>query len=180
MIMSRYRRATGSTFFFTVFSCRRRAILCDDRIRTALRQAIALVRSRHPFVIEACVLLPNHIHTIWTLPDCDNDFSIRWSEIKRFVSSSCRAAYHEPSIQTQAARERRESTIWHRRFWEHRIRDEHDFARHCDYIHFNPVKHGQVRRVGDWPYSTFHRYVRHGIYAHDWAGTAECSTLEFE
>lgn len=178
--MSRYRRVAGSTFFFTVVSYHRRAILCDEQIRAALRQAICLVQSRCPFKIDAWVLLPDHIHTIWTLPECDDDFSTRWSEIKRFVSSSCRAEFHRPALQTLVQRERRESTIWQRRFWEHRIRNERDLIKHFDYVHFNPVKHGYARRVQEWPYSTFHRYAASGLYPGDWGGSPDLMSLDFE
>lgn len=168
--MSRYRRARGRTFFFTVVAFHRRPILCDAPIRIALRQAILLVAATRPFVIDAWVLLPDHLHAIWTLPEGDDDFSTRWSEIKRFVSTSCREVFHRPDLQGPRARARRESTIWQRRFWEHGIRDEHDMAQHMDYVHFNPVRHGHASSVSRWPYSTFHRYVRQGVYPPDWGG----------
>jgi putative transposase len=180
--MSRYRRATtaGSSYFFTVVAYRRQPILCDEAIRNALRTAIETVRVGRPFIIDAWVLLPDHLHCVWTLPDGDADFSTRWKIIKRDVSLDCREDYRRADLVTASKRKHRESTVWQRRFWEHQIRDENDFARHVDYIHFNPVKHGHVKQVADWPYSTFHRYVRAGVYARDWAGAKESMELEYE
>jgi putative transposase len=123
-----------------------------------------------PFVIEGWVLLPDHLHCIWTLPEGDADFSTRWSLIKRSVSHFAAEMALDPVLRKASARKRRESTIWQRRFWEHLIRDEADMERHLDYIHFNPVRHGYVARAADWPYSTIHRYVREGVYPVDWAG----------
>jgi putative transposase len=168
--MSRYRRAVGgNTFFFTVVTHRRRPILCEAPVIDALREAISHVRSSRPFVIDGFVLLPDHLHCVWTLPDEDVDFSIRWSLIKHHVSFACRGLYVDGSS-TPSRRKHRDGGIWQRRFWEHRIRDDLDFQRHLDYVHFNPVKHGLVECVGRWPYSTFHRYVAAGLYAEDWAG----------
>jgi putative transposase len=179
--MPRYRRChIGPTFFFTVVAHRRRAILCDDSVRLALRRAIVTVRATHPFAIDGWVLLPDHMHCIWTLPEGDRDLSRRWSEIKRYVSTCVRDEFRDARLLTQSRRVRRESTIWQRRFWEHAIRGENDFERHLDYIHFNPVKHGHAGRVIDWPYSTFGRYVREGVYPADWGGTPELSNMSYE
>jgi len=179
--MPHYRRLfTGSTYFFTVVAYQRRRILCDPALRTALRQAIQKVRRIRPFMIDGWVLLPDHMHCIWTLPAGDTDYSTRWAEIKRQVSNACRTSLHTPELLTRSGRNRGESTIWQRRFWEHQIRDHVDMEKHLDYMHFNPVKHGHVRQVSDWPYSTFHRYVREGIYASDWAGTLEIVEMELE
>ncbi|MGI4719803.1 MAG: REP-associated tyrosine transposase [Janthinobacterium lividum] len=177
--MPHYRRAlTGTTYFFTLVTHRRRPILCDDDIRAALRRAIEQVRSRLPFDTDAIVLMPDHLHCIWTLPADDTNFSLRWSQIKHHVSYSCREKY---SMTLSKSRQRqRASSIWQRRFWEHRIRDEIDMKRHVDYIHFNPVKHGLVRSAAEWPYSTFKRFVRDGVYAPDWGGNPACDDMEFE
>ncbi len=176
-----YRRLfTGSTYFFTVVTYQRRRILCEPDLRAALRQAIQTVRRTRPFTIDAWVLLPDHMHSIWTLPTEDTDYSTRWAEIKRQVSTSCRNSLHAPELLTRSGKHRGESTIWQRRFWEHQIRDGVDMERHLDYLHFNPVKHGHARQVIDWPYSTFHRYVREGIYAGDWAGTVEIGDMALE
>jgi len=179
-IMSRFRRATaGSTFFFTVISHRRRPILCDETIRAALRDAIHAVRMRRPFAIDAWVLLPDHLHCIWTLPDGDSDYSARWSQIKHHVSFRCRDAYDD-SLLGRAGKARGEAAIWQRRFWEHRIRDDVDMERHVDYIHFNPVRHGHAVHAATWPYSTFSRYVREGVYPPDWGGAPHLDELDFE
>ena len=179
--MPRYRRLfTGPTYFFTVVAYRRRPIFCLSVFRTALHQAIDTVRLTRPFVIDAWVLLPDHMHCIWTLPTGDVDYPTRWAEIKRDVASACRSTLHDPALLTNVGRNRRESTIWQRRSWEHQVRDAFDMEKHVDYIHFNPVGHGLVRRVGDWPYSTFHRYVRDGRYAGDWAGSGDSGELGWE
>jgi putative transposase len=178
--MSRYRRAAGgTTYFFTVVTHRRRPILCIDPVMLALREAIARVRVARPFVVDAFVLLPDHLHCIWTLPDGDVDFSGRWSLIKHHVSYACGQVL-SPAVTTESRRKHRDAGIWQRRFWEHRIRDDADLERHVDYIHFNPVKHGLSGSVADWPYSTFHRYVKAGVYASDWAGAAGQDGLDFE
>jgi putative transposase len=131
-----------------------------------LRTAFDETRRRHPFTINAMVVLPDHLHALWTMPEGDADFATRWRLIK--ATFSRRLPQGERISDSRAARGER--GIWQRRYWEHTIRDENDFARHVDYIHINPVKHGLVTRVGDWPDSTFHRTVERGIYPEDWAG----------
>lgn len=170
--MSRYRRTNseGATYFFTVVTYRRQPLLCDAPIRKALRQAIETVRVKRPFKIDAWVLLPDHLHCIWTLPPGDADYAMRWGMIKRSVSRACAPDYKRPEWITASKGKHRESTIWQRRFWEHRIKDEQDYIRHVDYIYYNPVKHGVCERVIDWPYSTFHRDVARGVTAMDWGG----------
>ncbi|WP_159702100.1 transposase [Massilia sp. 9I] len=177
--MPHYRRAlTGTSYFFTVVTHRRRPILCDGAVRDALRHAIENVRTRLPFTTNAMVLMPDHLHCIWTLPDGDTDFSLRWSQIKHYVSHACGQRY---SGTLSASRQRqRTAAIWQRRFWEHQIRDETDMERHVDYIHYNPVKHGFVAAASAWPYSTFSRFVRAGIYPADWGGNPACDGMEFE
>jgi len=170
--MSHYRRAhtAGATYFFTVVTYQRQPILCDVAVRHALRAAISSVRAAWPFSIDAWVLLPDHLHCIWTLPPGDADYATRWSMIKRQVSVMCRGTYQRTELLTASKRKHRESTLWQRRYWEHQIRGEADFMRHVDYIHYNPVKHGQCERAAEWPYSTFHRYVACGIYPLEWGG----------
>lgn len=172
--MSRYRRAKieGGTYFFTLNTLRRQTVLTSPIVRTALREAINLTRKQHPFTIDAWILLPDHLHCIWTLPQGDTDFGTRWSLIKRHVTQSTRHDVGSSPISKSRA-SRREGNLWQRRFWEHAIRDEEDFARHVDYIHWNPVKHGLTQSVSEWPYSTFHRYVKEGVYAADWGGFME-------
>lgn len=173
--MSRYRRANtaGGTYFFTVVAYRRQPVLCDAAIRAALCEAVLSVRRTKPFSVDAWVLLPDHLHCVWTLPDGDADFSGRWSLIKSRVSRAVGLQYRRAEWMNASKLKHREATIWQRRFWEHCILDGNDFRRHVDYLHFNPVKHGLVSRVADWPYSTFHRFAAKGIYPPDWAGRAE-------
>jgi putative transposase len=158
------------TFFFTVVSYRRQPILCDAPVRAALRGAIHEVRRSNPFAIDAWVLLPDHLHCIWTPPPDEGDFSLRWSLIKSRVSRAIGKQYRRAEWLNASKSKHRESTIWQRRFREHCIRDEEDLRHHVDYLHFNPVKHGLAPRVPDWPHSTFHRFVKTGIYPPDWAG----------
>jgi len=180
-IMTYYRRTRiGTTFFFTLVTYHRRPILCYSTIRLSLRRAIDDVRKTRPFAINAWVLMPDHLHCVWTLPSGDSDFSMRWSLIKRSVSSFSPDVVLDPDVRNASARKHRESTIWQRRFWEHLIRDDADFERHLDYIHYNPVRHGYVTRAVDWPYSTIHRYVRDGVYPIDWAGGADPGWGDFE
>lgn len=178
--MAHYRRALdGTTYFFTVVTYRRRPILCDEPVRSALRTAIESVRIRLPFHIDAIVLMHDHLHCIWTLPDNDVNFALRWSQIKHHVAFACRDAYGDFTV-TAAQRRRREAPIWQRKYWEHRIRDERDMEKHVDYIHYNPVKHGVAAGAGMWAYSSFKRYVERGVYPADWGGTDEVRGMELE
>ena len=154
--MPNYRRyrVLGGTYFFTVNLLERRQ---DTLVRNIaiLRDAVRKTRNERPFRIDAWVVLPDHIHCIWTLPVGDDDFSNRWKSIKiRFVQALPRTEYRST---TRIAKGER--AVWQRRFWEHVIRDEIDFARHMDYIHINPVKHGLVHHLANWPYSSFHRFI---------------------
>jgi putative transposase len=164
--MVQYRRnfLPGGTFFITATLANRSSSALTDHI-VCLRPSVIQTRRQHPFVIDAIVVLPDHLQMVITLPDGDADFSIRLSLIKRrFTDAVVRAG--SPIARLPNG----EMAQWQRRFWEHTVRDEGDFERHVDYIHFNPVKHGLVTRVRDWPYSSFHRYVRIGILPEDWAG----------
>ncbi len=165
--MTNYRRnfIAGASFFFTVNLADRRRRLLTERI-DLLRATFKDVRRRHPFTIDAIVVLPEHLHAIWTLPEGDADFAMRWRQIK---ADFARQVFGSEQVSSSRA-DRGERGIWQRRYWEHTLRDEEDFARHMDYIHFNPVKHGHVERVKDWPYSSFHRMVKLGFYPADWAG----------
>jgi putative transposase len=168
--MPNYRRVfvPGGCWFFTVNLFDRRKTFLVDHI-DALRDAVARTRHRYPFVIDAVVVLPDHIHAVWTLPPGDADFSVRWRLIKsRFAQVLPR--HERPS---HIRKERGERGIWQRRFWEHLIRNEADYARHVEYCYINPVKHGLVTSVRDWPHSSFHRDVRAGIVPEDWAGDAD-------
>jgi len=165
--MPTYRRnfLAGGSYFFTVNLANRRLRLLTENI-DLLRAAFRYTRQRHPFAIEAIVVLPDHLHTIWTMPEEDADFAVRWALIKASFSRTLRKG--EPV--SASRRRRRERGIWQRRYWEHTIRDEDDLGRHLDYIHFNPVKHGHVACVATWPYSSFHRMVRLGFYPESWSG----------
>jgi putative transposase len=177
--MPEYRRSqiAGGTYFFTVVTRRRRPVLTETYARSALRAAIQQARKTLPFVIEAWVLMPDHLHCIWTLPHGDTNYAARWAIIKRHAS---RAMASNETALTEGSRQKRgEYGFWQRRFWEHLIRDEEDLRRHLDYIHWNPVKHGCARTVAVWPYSSFHRYVRDGVYAADWGGVGAILEGEF-
>lgn len=178
--MPEYRRADvkGGTYFFTVITYRRQPVLTQPTVRAALREAIDAVRSARPFVVDAWVLLPDHLHCIWTLPPADADYPRRWGMIKRHVSRCCGEFVDLRIERNESRRKRRESTFWQRRYWEHMIRDETDYRRHADYIHWNPVKHGLVQRAIDWPYSTFHRHVRAGTYPASW-GMADADGRDY-
>ncbi|MFC0349775.1 REP-associated tyrosine transposase [Undibacterium danionis] len=172
--MPNYRRAytPGASYFFTVVSHARKPIFLQDQVRQALRAAIISTRIHYPFAIDAWVLLPDHMHCIWTLPNNDHQFSNRWGMIKRQVSQAwvCDGSLLHLS---NSRNKRRESGLWQRRFWEHQIRDEDDFQHHIDYIHWNPVKHQYVSKVIDWPYSSFHRYVKTGLLPPNWGASFE-------
>lgn len=163
----RYRRADvkGGTYFFTVNLLERHRTLLVDHV-DALREVIREVKVRHPFQIDAMVILPDHLHALWTMPEGDADFSMRWMLIKAGFSRQI-----PKEERRNASRQNKgERGIWQRRYWEHLIRDDRDFARHADYIHYNPVKHGHARTVADWRHSTFHEYVRREVYPPGWGG----------
>ncbi len=170
--MPDYRRAKtkGGTYFFTVVTCRRQKILCDKNVRNALRAGIRKTQTTHPFGIDAWVLLPDHLHCIWTLPPKDADFGARWAMIKRYVTKKCGSLLYRDEWMNTSKRRRKESTVWQRRFWEHQIRNDRDYERHMDYVHYNPVKHNLAGSVNEWPFSTFHRYVQKGLYPENWGG----------
>ena len=170
--MPNYRRArtAGGTYFFTVVTEGRQPIFTIPAARAALRDAIEQVRRQYPFVIDAWVLLPEHIHCLWTLPEGDSDFSGRWGMIKAGFSKQMKSSLASDGTVSRSRQRHREVSIWQRRFWEHQIRDDEDFRRHTDYIHYNPVKHGWVTCASDWPYSTFRRYVAAGVYPATWGG----------
>jgi putative transposase len=162
--MRRYIRANipGATYFFTVALEDRRARWLVEHV-DLLRDSVAQVKARHPFTIDAMVVLPDHLHALWTLPPDDADFATRWMLTKQGFARRLRAA-----VDLQARGVKGERVLWQRRYWEHLVRDDEDFARHVDYIHFNPVKHGHVGRAVDWPHSSFHRHVRQGTLPADW------------
>ena len=165
--MRTYIRANlkGGVYFFTVNLAERNnndlLVANIDILRTAFR----LTKQDHPFIIEACVILPEHLHCILRLPEDDNDFSKRWRLIKTYFSKNMPVNERI----SNSRKRKKERGIWQRRFWEHLIKDEKDFQNHLDYIHYNLVKHGYVQQAIDWPYSSFHLWVERKVYPQDWA-----------
>jgi len=162
LLMSYYRRANtkGGTYFFTVVTYRRQRILWDEMVRNALREGIKAIQATHPFAIDAWVLLPDHLHCIWTLPFDDADFGVRWAMIKRYATKKCGPELKRDEWMSPSKL------------------NERDYEKHMDYVHYNPVKHGLVEKVAEWPHSTFHRYVQQGVYNMDWAGAANDPLVE--
>jgi putative transposase len=165
--MTNYRRCrvSGGTFFFTVVTFGRRPLLGSAQNVDVLRRAFRHVQAEHPFTVDAMVVLPDHLHAVWTLPPGEVDYSLRWRLIKYRFSLGLPCEY----TASKSLLRPREKGLWQRRFWEHAIRDEADLQRHIDYVHFNPVKHGLVRRPVDW---RFRRYLADGCYGASW-GAAE-------
>lgn len=165
-------RDHGATYFFTVVTHRRQRILTTSLCRDLLRTAISTVRQRLPFAMPTIVLLPDHLHCIWTLPQNDDDFPKRWRQIKgRFTHDYLEAGGNERDVTDPQQRQGRRG-IWQPRYWEYRIRDEDDYLRHRDYIHLNPVKHGYANNPADWPFSRFHRHVQMGWLDANWPGSS--------
>ncbi|EIC29495.1 MULTISPECIES: REP-associated tyrosine transposase [Methylomicrobium] len=165
--MSNYRRnfVAGGCYFFTVNLLDRKQTLLTDHIGL-LRDSVRRVKILYPFHIDAWVVLPDHMHCIWTLPSDSDDYPLRWRLIKLLFSKGL------PNIEriSPLRRRRAERGIWQRRYWEHTLASERDYSRHIDYVHVNPLKHGYVSRVRDWPYSSFHRYVCYATAFCRWTG----------
>ncbi len=170
--MPNYRRVwhPGGTYFFTVNLLERRGNDLLVRHVDLLRDVVRSVKERHPFKIHGWVVLPDHLHCVIELPESDVNFPLRWRLIKMGFSKAL-PRYERLS---RVRQKRGERGIWQRRYWEHLIRDERDYRAHVDYVHINPLKHGLVDKVVDWPHSTFHHCVKKGVYPLDWAGGAEC------
>ena len=166
--MPNYRRLfiPGGTWFFTVNLLQRQNNNLLVREINLLRNTVKSVRKSYPFHINAWVVLPDHMHAVWTLPENDADFSTRWRLIKSGFSRGLPKTEYLSAVRIAA----NERGIWQRHYWEHAIRDELDFERHIDYVHINPMKHQLVTQIKDWPYSSFHRYVESGIYPLNWGG----------
>jgi len=164
--MPNYVRAKfeGGFYFFTVVTYERVKLFNSEIARRCLKIAIKETRSKRPYETVAFCLLPEHLHCVWKLPENDADFSKRWSSIKGLFSIEYLRIVGQRRQASISRKRRGEVCLWQRRFWEHQIRDENDLQRHVDYIHYNPVKHELVDRVEDWPWSTYHRYVRGGFY----------------
>ncbi len=170
----RYRRnyVPGGTYFFTVNLLERDKCLLVEHI-AELRHTVAKVKSRRPFVIDAWVVLPDHMHAVWTLPAEDADYSGRWREIKKAFCKFIPPIEYLSSIR----RAKGERGIGQRRFWEHTIANEADYTQHINYVYFNPKKHGLVAQVKDWPYSSFHRDVQLGLFDANWCRVPMDQTL---
>ena len=173
MVRYRRNRLAGGKFFFTLTLADRRSTVFVDHVG-ALRAAFRETRRQRPFTIDAIVILPDHLHALLTLPEGDADFAGRWRRIKGYFSTCLLRAGIDIKRHANG-----ELALWQRCYWEHTIRDDADFARHVDYIHYNPVKHGLVTRVRDWPYSSFRLYVRRGILPQDRAGDVNESALSY-
>jgi len=158
--MSQYRRAfiPGGCFFFTLVTHKRHQYFSEKNNINRLREAFNHVKEKHPFTIDAITILPDHLHTIWRLPDGDTNYSLRWRLIKHFVATGIKTSSNH----------RNEKQIWQRRFWEHTIRNEKDWRNHMDYIHYNPVKHGYVSRPDAWQYSSYSHALNKGWYDINW------------
>jgi len=165
----RYRRAhvEGGTFFFTLVTERRRPLFREPATVELVLQAIRKVRGRHPFQLEAYVILPDHLHALWTLPEGDTNFSMRWRLIKEAFTRAY-IATHDAPHRNESRRSKGEQSIWQRRFCEHAISGNADFFKHLDYIHINPVHHGLVSAARDWPHSSFLEWAERGAYDPLW------------
>ena len=168
--MPEYRREQihGATVFITFVTFDRIPILTSPISRRILGDVWRNVAKRRPFTTDAICLLPDHIHILMTLPENDQDYSLRIREIKRLFTAEYLATYDEIVPRNRSRINKKEATIWQRRFWEHTIKDEQDYQNHFDYIHYNPVKHGLVKCVSLWAWSSFHRYVSLGVYEPGW------------
>jgi len=169
----RYRRQQekGTTYFFTIVTYQRRKILREENNIALIFEAFDHVKARHTFKLDAFVIMPDHLHCIWTLPENDADFSMRWRMIKSYFTRHCDIKYKGTRSASRLGKS--EQAVWQRRFWEHQVRDDEDFLRHIEYIHYNPVKHGEVDAPNLWIHSSFHRYVEQGIYNKDWGARSE-------
>ncbi|STY17170.1 REP-associated tyrosine transposase [Legionella quateirensis] len=162
MVYFRRDFTPGGTYFFTLALRNRKSHLLTSHI-DLLGETLQTIKQKYPFSTEAIVVLPDHVHAVWKLPDNDFNYSLRWHQIK---SNFTKRLIKEGLKITKD--QRGEYQLWQRRFWEHRIRDESDLQAHIDYIHFNPVKHGYVPSAKEWPYSSFHRYVQNGVLQENW------------
>jgi putative transposase len=178
--MPEYRRSRvpGGTYFFTIVTYNRRPLFTSRSNCQLFLNAWNTVQSRHPFESIASCLLTDHIHAIWKLPEGDDDYPMRWKEIKRIFTKEFNQVNHQGMARSLSQQIQGEATIFQRRYWEHTIRNEEDLTAHIDYVHINPLKHGLVNAVVEWPWSSFHRYVRTGIYPPGWGGRAEIRLMD--
>ena len=174
MVLYRRNYVPGGTYFFAVALRNPRLSLLTDWIEE-LRHSVRHVLRQQPFRMDAWVVLPEHLHAVWTLPPGDADYSSRWKTIKGKFSHRIAKAGAPVKKKPDGSYD-----VWQDRFWEHTIRNEADFSRHIDYIHYNPVKHRHVNRVRDWPFSTFRHYVKAGVYPVDWAGNMTDFVIDYD
>ena len=165
MVQYRRDKTPGGTYFFTLALQDRTSALLTEHIGL-LGAAFKRARRNNPFITKAMVVLPEHLHVVWQLPDDDLDYSKRWRQVKTFFT---RALIKQGVVLEKNART--EYNLWQKRFWEHRIRDDVDLEQHVNYIHYNPVKHGLVRMPCEWKFSTIHRYIKHGLLPKDWGAS---------
>ena len=177
--MSEYRRnfVAGGTFFFTVVTQHRKPLFLNTEARRLLGDILRECFARYETNVIALVLLPEHLHTIWSLPQGDFDYSLRWRWIKREFTRLWLDRGGDEQPVSEASRSEQRRGVWQRRFWEHTIKDDADLEAHFDYIHYNPVKHGFVAQPLDYPWSTFHRWVRLGHYPQHWGAGYQASPL---
>ena len=168
--MPEYRRVRikGGTYFITIVTYHRAPIFVKPGAIEILRNVWEGTAKKFQFSTDAICLLPDHLHCMITLPEDDSNYSIRIREIKRLFTKHYQSNFPKPLERDASHQDKKEATIWQRRFWEHTIRDEQDYKNHFDYIHYNPVKHGFVDQVSSWEWSSFHLYVKAGIYELDW------------
>ncbi|MCA9069106.1 MAG: transposase [Planctomycetaceae bacterium] len=173
--MPNYRRyhVAGGTYFFTVKTERNAPLFRDAANVRLLGEVFREMKNHWPLTIDAMVLLPDHLHTIWSLPSGDAQYPTRWAWLKKEFTRRFLAHGGKEQARSRSRRRHRRRGVWQRRYWEHTIEEEQDFEAHFDYIHWNPVKHGYVKCPADWPYSSFHRWVRNSVYPPNWA----CSSV---
>ncbi len=161
--MSQYKRCyqPGGHYFFTLVTHQRKPLFANSANVKYLKTAINKVKTKYPFSLNAMVILPDHLHCLWKLPENDADYSTRWRLIKRYFSMEITAFINH----------HHEKEVWQRRFWEHLINNEEDWRKHMDYIHYNPVKHGWVKSPGEWEHSSFNYWVLKGFYDKDWGSS---------
>ena len=179
--MPNYRRVKikGATYFLTLVTYDRRKLFYSSEVRQLLLDAIAHVEEYHPFDMVAYCILSNHVHFLWRMPEDDDNYSMRIAEIKKRFSKCYKDTYGQIDQINLSQRKRGESGLWQRRFWEHYIRNEEDLHMHIDYIHYNPVKHGLVKRVSDWPHSSFFDYLKMENYEIGWGEGYEIDNEKF-
>jgi putative transposase len=158
----KYRRLRieGGCYFFTVVTHKRRPIFSEQGNVDLLMRSLRRVQEHHPFELTAHIVLPDHLHMLWDLPDGDDRFSTRWRLIKEAFTRAYRK--HAGSAEP----------VWQHRFWEHAICNQKDFADHLDYIHFNPVRHGYAKSPAEWPHSSYSAWVDRGVYERWWGTDA--------